>query len=133
MLTTFAWQEVVAFSTIFCLDLGVIRASILMLYLRLFPIPRFRIYVWIVQVAQLSYVIAFAVCVPLECIPLKRLLDPSIPGHCINIYTMLLVGAIINIFMDCTVFFLPLPLLWGLHVPTYRKFALCGLFVLGSG
>ena len=109
-----------------------IRASILMLYLRLFPVQPLKTRVLIVQVLQLSFVILTSTSFWFECVPLKKVWEPSSPGVCVNKTLLVIFTAGINITMDFAVFVLPLPVLLQLQMPSRKKFALCGLFFTGS-
>ena len=68
----------------------------------------------------------------LTCVPVRAFWDRSIKGKCVNehIQTFAITGAEVG--TNLAVMILPIPWLWGLHLPTPKKLALGGIFLLGS-
>ncbi|TRX90948.1 hypothetical protein FHL15_008153 [Xylaria flabelliformis] len=70
----------------------------------------------------------------LLCRPLAFAWDTTIPGgHCGNRKSAFLASGIVNLILDISVIVLPLPMLWGLHMPIHRKISLTLLFSVGAG
>jgi hypothetical protein len=112
---------------------AILRASILMLYLRLFPAKSFAIQVWIVFAANAANMIAATLIILLQCIPLSMMWDRTIPGKCVNKSAAMTAAVGVNMALDLIVFLLPIPVLWGLKLSAARRARVCGVFLLGSG
>ncbi|PCG88713.1 Hypothetical protein PENO1_108700 [Penicillium occitanis (nom. inval.)] len=68
----------------------------------------------------------------LQCRPLKAFWDRSINGHCFNLDTFIIVNQAFNVVVDFVILFLPVPMIWRLHMGTRDKIALNGVFALGG-
>ena len=63
-----------------------------------------------------------------QCIPVRKVWLPLIPGHCSDEYSRLLGGAIASVIIDLYIMLLPIPILWTLHTGRFRKIVLTGVF-----
>lgn len=69
----------------------------------------------------------------LLCKPVVFNWDRSIPeGHCGNVKANGVAGAAINTAIDIATVCLPMPIIWGLHLPTKSKVSLSFIFGLGG-
>ena len=64
--------------------------------------------------------------------PLAGFWDVTIPHHCIDQIRFELVAAMLNIVVDLVIMVLPLPTIWSLQLPKRQKWALSGVFMLGT-
>jgi hypothetical protein len=64
--------------------------------------------------------------------PLRGFWDVSVPHHCIDERRFEMVAAIINITVDFVIIVLPLPTIWSLQLAKRQKWALSGVFMLGT-
>ncbi len=127
-------KDVIAYSALFAVTVSILRASILMLYTRLFPVSgSFTAQVWILHILNISYAIVAVICFPLQCIPLAKVWTPTLPGRCMDVTRLLLSTVITTIVLDLAVFLLPIPILLRLQMSVTRKLALCGVFLMGTG
>ena len=55
------------------------------------------------------------------CIPLPKLWDPELDGHCIHDNVFVLTDCALTICSDFIILNLPMPLIWALQMPTRRK------------
>ena len=108
-----------------------IRASVLSLYIRIFRTPSFRTTCYVVQGFNLAYYVAVVLACCLICRPLAFLWDQSIDGFCGNQKSFDLFIGVFNLLMDVTTVALPMPVLWGLHVRTKKKFIVACMFSMG--
>jgi hypothetical protein len=109
------------------------KISILLLYLRLFPTPRFRTIVYIALAWQVAHTIAFLGVVIFPCIPVESIWDLLVPKtRCINVNLMTYWGAGLSIFEDFVIMLLPVYELWGLKLGTRKKVGLGLMFILAS-
>ncbi|KAH7115007.1 hypothetical protein B0J11DRAFT_539612 [Dendryphion nanum] len=111
-----------------------IKLSILHLYLSIFIIPSFRRICWITGAVCLVCGCAFIVTAFLICKPVAFFWDKSILyGKCGNERIAYMVPGVINMALDIVIFSLPMPLLWGLQLPTAKKLATTFVFGIGLG
>jgi hypothetical protein len=64
--------------------------------------------------------------------PLSGFWDVSVPHHCFDQRMFEKVAAITNIGMEFVIMLLPLPTIWSLQLPKRQKWALSGVFMLGT-
>lgn len=67
----------------------------------------------------------------LNCVPVAKFWDPSIPGHCLSFKGLWFFNASMNILTDVTLLVMPMPLLSQLQLPRMQKLALMGVFAVG--
>ncbi|KAF7591504.1 hypothetical protein BBP40_001494 [Aspergillus hancockii] len=106
--------------------------SILLLYLRIFPIHLFRI----CDFLCLSFLIlSFLVTTPMaiwQCKPFRAAWDYDVEdARCLKISAVAYANAIVNITTEVSILILPLPALQTLHVSRRKKIALFTVFSVG--
>ena len=109
-----------------------VKATILLLYLRLFKVNR-RIR-WTIRgllLILLAYYLASIGAKAATCVPLRKLWTPQVEGHCFNNTILLLTDCGVSVLSDFTILILPMPLIWDLQMPTKRKLELTAVFGLG--
>ncbi|OAG03922.1 uncharacterized protein CC84DRAFT_1149671, partial [Paraphaeosphaeria sporulosa] len=111
-----------------------IKASILMIYLRLSVTKTFE---WLCKGSiylLFTYQAIVIIIVPLECIPLRKMWDFSgtVPGHCIDTATFYYITSAFHILMDVWILLLPYKLIFSIPRPTREKFAVYAVFGLGA-
>ncbi|KAF2442777.1 hypothetical protein P171DRAFT_49262 [Karstenula rhodostoma CBS 690.94] len=111
-----------------------IKASILMIYLRLSVTKTFE---WLCKGSiylLFTYQAIVIIIVPLECIPLRKAWDFSgtVPGHCINTAVFYYITSAFHILMDVWILLLPYKLIFSIPRPTREKFAVYAVFGLGA-
>ncbi|KAK2806519.1 hypothetical protein FQN50_005802 [Emmonsiellopsis sp. PD_5] len=108
------------------------KASIVLMYLRIFPGTTIRK----VCYAMLSFLIAYGLWAVvsgyLNCIPVQKFWDDSLDGGCINMDKLWLSNAIMHIITDVTLLAMPMPIISTLQLPMRQKFAVMGIFALGG-
>ncbi|KNG84913.1 hypothetical protein ANOM_006413 [Aspergillus nomiae NRRL 13137] len=109
-----------------------VKMSILLLYLRIFPIVLFR-RVDFLCIAFL--VISFLVTTPMaiwQCKPFQAAWDYDIDNaRCLKIAAVAYANATLNIITEVLILILPLPVLRTLHVSRRKKIALISVFSVG--
>ena len=109
-----------------------IRASILALYIRIFPIRAFRVTCYVVHGINAAFGLATILSACLICLPISFNWDHSIPGgYCGNQKSLDLFIGVFNLLMDVTLVVLPMRVLWGLQTTVGKKAVLSGMFGLG--
>ncbi|KAK2784877.1 hypothetical protein FQN52_008813 [Onygenales sp. PD_12] len=114
-------------SSLFCT-----KASIVLLYLRIFPRSPIRKACY----AMLGFLIAYGLWAVvsgyLNCIPVQKFWDDSLEGGCINMENLWLSNAIMHIVTDLALLAMPMPIISTLQLPKKQKFAVMGIFTLGG-
>lgn len=109
----------------------VTKASILMLYRRIFTLnlKAFRICWWISVSLVLAYFVAIIIIACTQCTPISRLWSLTAP--CQTSFVPAAIFGSINALTDLIILTLPLPMVWGLHLPRKQKIAVSATFLLG--
>ncbi|KAI1275961.1 hypothetical protein F5Y07DRAFT_145396 [Xylaria sp. FL0933] len=119
--------DVVSAST---LQLGA-KLSILTFYLRIFGILNYiRFSAWFLIVSVIIWLISVTVAHGLECVPVAKIWDESLPGHCLDTVTLFLGGSIADVASDFLILVLPMPAIIELQLPLPKKISIVGIFVL---
>jgi hypothetical protein len=114
------------------ISINATKASILLLYLRIFVQERFRMICWILM----GFVAAFGTATTLasifQCTPIPRTWDKSIKGVCLNTTIFWYTNAGFSIVGDLILLILPMPILYNLKLPLNQRLALMMVFSLGA-
>ncbi|KAL4903494.1 hypothetical protein BDW74DRAFT_168999 [Aspergillus multicolor] len=96
------------------------KASILMQYFRVFPTRRMHHICW------------FMIGRFLNCIPVARFWDPTLPGFCLSSKGLWFSNASMHIATDLAILVIPIPALVKLELPRKQKVALISIFAVGG-
>ncbi|KAI9036935.1 putative integral membrane protein [Aspergillus affinis] len=125
-------QLIIPLQFLWVLSLSCTKISILLLYLRIFPVT------WLVGIAwtTIGVIVAWAIATILAgcliCRPFAFNWDQTIPGgSCGNQVTSFTATGVINLVTDVVVLVIPMPLLYRLQMATYKKVTLITVFGLG--
>ncbi|KAL8825460.1 MAG: hypothetical protein Q9170_007783 [Blastenia crenularia] len=111
----------------------VTKVSILLLYVRVFPVRSIRIACAIVGVLAVALGLSLCLVGFFQCRPFRYTWDKSIPGgSCLPIQPVLYGGAIPTLVLNTVVLCLPLPTVWHLQMKKGHKITLMTVFSLGS-
>jgi len=109
-----------------------VRASMLLLYIRIFVVRSFGMICWTLIAVNMAMLVSVILVVCLICRPIAYSFDKTIPdGHCGDLLKFELYTAILNLIMDSIIVILPMPMLWRLQMQTKKKIGL--IIVLGMG
>ncbi|KAF6232414.1 hypothetical protein HO173_009519 [Letharia columbiana] len=111
-----------------------IRASIVFLYIRIFPTRFFRIVCYLVLAVNLCFFVGTILADCLICQPISYRWDRTVggTGSCGDQKSLDLFIGIFNLFLDVTAVVLPMPVLWGLKMAVGKKMMLSGMFGMGT-
>ena len=111
-----------------------IRASIVFLYIRVFPTRIFRKIGYLVLAVNFLFFIGTVLADCLICQPIAYRWDQinGGSGHCGDQKSLDLFIGIFNLFLDVTAVVLPMPILWGLKMAVAKKVMLSGMFGMGT-
>ncbi|KXJ86615.1 hypothetical protein Micbo1qcDRAFT_126086 [Microdochium bolleyi] len=114
------------------LGLGLIKSSILVLYLSLFPNKTFKWITW----GALAYVgcwtVSFFFSHLFTCYPITTFIDFFEDKHCVNQAAMFLTVLYTNVVADFAILALPIPMILGLQLRLKTKLAVIGMLSLGA-
>ncbi|KAI1348224.1 hypothetical protein F5Y01DRAFT_292849 [Xylaria sp. FL0043] len=112
---------------------GLVKLSILTFYLRIFGILNYiRFSAWFLIVSVIIWLISVTVAHGLECVPVAKIWDESLLGHCLDTVTLFLGGSIADVAFDFLILVLPMPAIIELQLPLPKKISIVGIFVLGG-
>ena len=108
------------------------KASILLLFLRIFPDRHFRLVTkiclgWVVCTGA-----ALTLAIALQCIPPSAIWDTNVRGKCINSRGLVYAAAVLSIFEDIVIVLLPARELIILNMSLRRKLSVIFVFTFGS-
>ncbi|KAF1998138.1 hypothetical protein P154DRAFT_604424 [Amniculicola lignicola CBS 123094] len=128
----FAGKLFVAILIIWNTAVSAIRISILLFYIRIFAVTKFRwafIAVTILNVAELIAVLVASLTI---CQPISYAFNPTTPGgHCGNTKGLQKFTTYWSLVTDVTIVSLPMPILWSLNMRTRKKIGL--VIIMGMG
>ncbi|KAL9004485.1 MAG: hypothetical protein Q9188_002687 [Gyalolechia gomerana] len=116
-------------------DLGIYLAklSILILFYRVFGVnQRFRWAVYTVTAMWTMYTIANTLLIIFACTPVHKAWHPLTEGRCMSLVNIAVAGGYFNIITDFLILFMPVPMVWSLHLPEKMKLAVVGIFATAT-
>lgn len=108
------------------------KVATLLLYLRLFSSPRFRVVALTITGLIVAASIGSICATIFQCVPVAGAWDRSIKSRCINSGQFWVANAVMNILTDVLVLLLPIPMIQKLKLGKRDKTMLYGLFLLGG-
>ena len=116
------------------MSLWLSKLAILCLFFRLFsPTPRFRAWVylgvvWATMVSLTSILVATILCTPRKG---ESFTSPMVLARCTKQYTWAVVQGVCSMCLDFYLLYLPLPIVWKLHMERKRKLGVMTIFLTG--
>ena len=127
------YQAYIALDAVWAAANTSIKVSIVYFYVTIFRSNKAFIRV---AYAVIALILAFGVAVIpsdfLTCRPLSKAWNPLQPGVCQNPTQSLIALSSCNMAIDLIIIILPVPMVWGLQMSTWRKLKLTIIFALGS-
>ena len=78
-----------------------------------------------------AYCLASVAATILQCLPIQKSFNKSLPGHCIDLARFWIANAAFSITTDVIILLLPMPLVLRLQVSLGQKIALVAIFAMG--
>ncbi|KAK1585615.1 CFEM domain-containing protein [Colletotrichum navitas] len=119
---------------LYILGLAFVKASILFLYLRIFPDQRFRRVLWLTQAFNLLLYLSFLAASLASCQPLHYVWDGwtgKTEGRCYNSNPPALAHGALNFILDIWMLFLPASQIYKLNIPRKQKLDVMVMFSVG--
>ena len=111
--------------------LSAVKLSLLLFYVRIFSIRKFRIAAYAVIPLVLGWWLSVFLEELLLCRPLAYNWDKKLDGSCGNLSAAYLAAGILNLLTDISVLVLPIPMVLNLHLPLRSRLALLATFCVG--
>ena len=124
-------QNLIATIVLWASALAAVKLSLLLLYVRIFSIRKFRLAAYGVMPFVLGWWLSVLLEELLLCRPLAYNWDKSINGSCGNLSAAYLAAGILNLLSDVSVLVLPIPIVLNLHLPLRSRIALMAIFSVG--
>ncbi|KAL3457761.1 hypothetical protein BJX64DRAFT_280358 [Aspergillus heterothallicus] len=119
---------------LYCICVALIKISMLLLYLRLFPNRGLRIAVFVALALTIAWGVVSSFVLLFSCWPISYYWnewDGEHVGRCISHNNILLAHSTINIILDVGVVCIPMPTLLRLQMPLEKRLGVCVMFAVG--
>lgn len=127
------WKLLYAYVMIYATAVTCTKVSILLFYSRIFGI-KYSMYLCLFF--TIGYWITIIVTINVGCRPLdyfwRRYTDLTAVGTCIDIPKFFFGNGIAAMLIDVIILCVPVPIVWGLQMPTSQKLAVVSILLLGS-
>ncbi|KXL44431.1 MAG: hypothetical protein FE78DRAFT_71750 [Acidomyces sp. 'richmondensis'] len=134
-----SWQEnaiqaVYVIEIFYYLSIFFIKLSVLFMYLRLVAntnnmLRKGTIHMAAIIIAQF---VSTVVVVAVQCVPIAKYWDPSVPGTCINITAFFYSTNVFTIVTDGIILALPVSTLWKIQCPLVQRVGILSAFLFGG-
>ena len=111
---------------------GFAKASILVLYMRIFTQRLFRICGQVMLGLVAAWTITFFLTSLLQCLPITPLIEPFYGNKCVDTIPLWYAGSISDIIIDFMILGMPIPSVLKLQLPTKQKLGVLAMFFLGA-
>lgn len=111
---------------------NIVKISILLLYLRIFPKKSFRTATKCMLAFQLCHTAAFLLATALQCIPVSTIWTQDENAKCVNSTALVFAGGGLTILEDLVIIALPISELRRLKLSLKKRIALILTFAMGS-
>ncbi|KAH8661084.1 hypothetical protein BGZ61DRAFT_464724 [Ilyonectria robusta] len=125
-------QTKFALNMISVLGLGLIKTSILVLYLSLFPNRKFRWCVYGALVYVICWTISYFFSHLFTCFPITVFIEPYYHNSCVDTVPMFLSLLYTDVIADFAILVLPIPMVMGLQMRMQKKMAVLVMLGLGA-
>ncbi|KAJ5655713.1 hypothetical protein N7507_007663 [Penicillium longicatenatum] len=121
-----------AYDCVYCTTIGMIKLSVLLMYTRIFPTREFRVAAIVLGVITAAWILVIACMSVIQCAPIERAWDTSIPGACIDASASFIANAVPNIVTDIAIILLPIRALWRMKPTITHRLSVIALLLLCS-
>ncbi|KAI0184090.1 hypothetical protein EV127DRAFT_505609 [Xylaria flabelliformis] len=116
----------------YVLSIAFLKFSVLALYLRTFPIPKFRYLVWAVGIVVVGWAMSGTVIAIFQCTSIEYVWRTDVEGVCLDFGLRNLVTGIMNVMTTILVVALVVPFAWNLFIDKERKWLVLATFAIGT-
>ncbi len=111
---------------------GLAKASILVLYMRIFDVRAFRIRAKILLAIVIAWTISFFFASLFQCYPITPLVEQFYGRKCVNTIPLWYTGSSTDIFLDCLILAMPIPMVIKLQLPWKQRLGVLCMLLLGA-
>ncbi len=112
--------------------MGLVKISILFLYLRTFAVGQgIRWAIYVIMASVVMYVVALELVLIFGCRPLRAAFVLQPGARCIDFRPQLLAYAALNLISDVVIIALPVRTVLALQLPKRQRFGVLGTFMIG--
>jgi hypothetical protein len=130
--SVFIAQQLVAYQVVYTTAMSSVKLSYLWFYLRIFPQPNFRKWIWICMGLIGVYWVGSMLEIFLICRPFEMNWNPTIPGgHCASFNVAFASNGVFNMITDLIIMLLPIPFIRKLQMALGTRLALAAMFGIG--
>ncbi|KAI3555603.1 integral membrane protein [Colletotrichum abscissum] len=118
----------------YIIGLGVVKASILFFFLKIFPNRGFRRILWLMQILNMLVVLSYVVLCFAQCQPFSHFWngwDGAHEGHCVDLNRIGLSHVSLNITLDIIMLILPITQIYKLQLNRKKKVGVMAMFLVG--
>ncbi|KAK4115989.1 hypothetical protein N656DRAFT_678482, partial [Canariomyces notabilis] len=108
-----------------------VKFSVLAFYARIFPRNNFKWWLISLGVASGAWWILITLASVLQCNPVQKNWDDSLPGYCINYLDLYIAIQVLNIVLDIAILALPISTVMKLQMGRANKISVAMTFALG--
>jgi len=125
-------ELILAYQILFKAATMLTKASILLLFLRIFTTSKpFRITCWFTIAIVVAFGVAIIIASIFQCTPIDKSYEPSVPGHCIQVGDVWYAHGGFAVLSDVWMIILPLRQIPKLKLPRVQKAGLAMIFSIG--
>lgn len=110
------------------------KIAIILLYRRVFLPHKGGSFDWFLRLFIIILTIFYlsTMCVKIwECSPREKIWNASIPGHCVNVSSLLNASGLFNCITDIMMLLIPVKSVWRLHMSLRQKVGVVAIFTVG--
>ncbi|KAI9782772.1 MAG: hypothetical protein M1816_001724 [Peltula sp. TS41687] len=121
-----------SYELLYALSIALIKTSIVLLFRRLFPTPRFKRAANIMLIFNIVCYITFTFTVIFQCNPIHYAWENPLSEKCINQVAFFIFAGVMGCVTDIAILIMPMFEIWKLQLSQRRKVALTIMFLLGG-
>ncbi|KAI9725589.1 MAG: hypothetical protein M1828_003077 [Chrysothrix sp. TS-e1954] len=123
--TLFVWEY------LYTILLATVKYSIILFYWRVFHVPSFRKYLWVLVFLVTGWAVGVIITSSVTCIPTAAFWG-AVKGNCLVLKDTFIGNAVPNIVTDALLLLVPLKYIYQLHTPKSYKVALLVVFICAA-
>jgi len=112
--------------------LGMTKASIVVFYMNIFAVKRFKIWAYGMLAIITVWMVSFFFSNLFTCYPVTPLVEAFYGNHCVDGPKMWYASSFSSFTTDFMILGLPIPMVLRLQVHWHQKLAIQGMFLLGT-
>ncbi|KAI8955625.1 hypothetical protein F4801DRAFT_273861 [Xylaria longipes] len=116
----------------YVLAIAFIKFSVLALYMKTFPIQKFRYCVWAVGIVVVGWAMSGAVVAVFQCTSIEYVWRSDVEGVCVDFGLRNLVSGIMNVMTSILIVVMVIPFAWNLYITKQEKWLALVSLAIGT-